>query len=302
MAIEQNLVCFNTFDSDESWTLATYEKHDGYVAWRKILSGGMTPDEVIEEVKASGLRGRGRRRLSHRAQVELHAEKLRRAEVSRRPIPTNPSRAPAMIARSCAVTRTASSRAWPSRPTRWGRLSPITICAANSWTSRSPRFEAAVREAYDAGLLGKDVQGSGIDIDIHGFIGAGAYICGGGDRSARVARGQAGPSPIQAAVPGKLRPCTASRRPSTIPRVSPASPSIIRRGAAWFAGLGPEGVRWHGPVLGVGSRRTARQLRTAHGNSVQDPARGLLRRRLERPASSRRSFPAARPARYCRPT
>ena len=59
MAIEQNLVCFNTFDSDESWTLATYEKHDGYKAWRKILSSGMKPDEVIEEVKASGLRGRG---------------------------------------------------------------------------------------------------------------------------------------------------------------------------------------------------------------------------------------------------
>ncbi|PWG74689.1 NADH-quinone oxidoreductase subunit F, partial [Enterococcus hirae] len=41
-----------------------------------------------------------------------------------------------------------------------------------------PRFEAAVKEAYKAGLLGENVQGSGIDIDIHGFIGAGAYICG----------------------------------------------------------------------------------------------------------------------------
>ena len=59
MAFEQNLVCFNTFGSEESWSLATYEKHDGYSAWRRILAGQMTREEVIEEVKASGLRGRG---------------------------------------------------------------------------------------------------------------------------------------------------------------------------------------------------------------------------------------------------
>ena len=39
MAYEQNLVCFNTVGSEESWTLATYEKHDGYKAWRKVLAG-----------------------------------------------------------------------------------------------------------------------------------------------------------------------------------------------------------------------------------------------------------------------
>ena len=59
MNLDQNLVCFNTFGSDESWTMATYAKHDGYKAWRKILAGDMTPAEVIDEVKASGLRGRG---------------------------------------------------------------------------------------------------------------------------------------------------------------------------------------------------------------------------------------------------
>ena len=59
MAVEQNLVCFSTFGSDESWMKASYEKHDGYEAWRRIVAGKMTPEEVIEEVKASGLRGRG---------------------------------------------------------------------------------------------------------------------------------------------------------------------------------------------------------------------------------------------------
>jgi NADH-quinone oxidoreductase subunit F len=41
-----------------------------------------------------------------------------------------------------------------------------------------PRFEAALAEAYAAGLLGKNMLGSGIDFDLHTFVGAGAYICG----------------------------------------------------------------------------------------------------------------------------
>ena len=59
MAWEQNLVCFDTLGSDEPHALSTYEKRDGYKAWRKILAGELTPEDVIEEVKTSGLRGRG---------------------------------------------------------------------------------------------------------------------------------------------------------------------------------------------------------------------------------------------------
>ncbi len=54
--LQHNLTCFNTFGTHESWSLKTYEKHDGYKAWRNILAGKMSPQEVIEEVKASGLR------------------------------------------------------------------------------------------------------------------------------------------------------------------------------------------------------------------------------------------------------
>ena len=48
MEHKQNLVCFNTFGDDESWSIEAYEKRGGYEAWRKILAGKMTPDEVIE--------------------------------------------------------------------------------------------------------------------------------------------------------------------------------------------------------------------------------------------------------------
>ena len=42
-----------------NWHLADYEKRDGYAALRKIISTGMKPEDVIAEVKKSGLRGRG---------------------------------------------------------------------------------------------------------------------------------------------------------------------------------------------------------------------------------------------------
>ena len=54
MAFEQNLICFSTFGSDESWTLETYERQGGYEAWRKVLAGQLTPEEIIDEVKACG--------------------------------------------------------------------------------------------------------------------------------------------------------------------------------------------------------------------------------------------------------
>ncbi|MGL4675242.1 MAG: NADH-quinone oxidoreductase subunit F, partial [Wohlfahrtiimonas sp.] len=54
-----NQVCYFTLGHDEPWSLTTYEKLGGYDAWRRILNGELSRDEVIDMVKASGLRGRG---------------------------------------------------------------------------------------------------------------------------------------------------------------------------------------------------------------------------------------------------
>jgi NADH-quinone oxidoreductase subunit F len=50
-------VLSDIWDADRAWTLKTYEKHGGYTALRKALTS--EPDDLIELVKASGLRGRG---------------------------------------------------------------------------------------------------------------------------------------------------------------------------------------------------------------------------------------------------
>ncbi|MET0659262.1 MAG: NADH-quinone oxidoreductase subunit NuoF, partial [Steroidobacteraceae bacterium] len=100
-----------------------------------------------------------------------------------------------------------------------------------------PRFEEALKEAYEAGLLGKNIQGSGIDFDLYSFVGAGAYICGEETALLESLEGKQGrprfkpPFPANYGLYGK---------PTTINNTqSYASvPTILRKGAKWFADLG----------------------------------------------------------------
>ena len=54
-----NEVCYATLKFDEPWALENYRKVGGYDAWNKILKENIPPEKIIEEVKESGLRGRG---------------------------------------------------------------------------------------------------------------------------------------------------------------------------------------------------------------------------------------------------
>jgi NADH-quinone oxidoreductase subunit F len=98
-------------------------------------------------------------------------------------------------------------------------------------------LEKAVAEAYDAGLLGKNAAGSGYDFDLFVHRGAGAYICGEETAMLNSLEGKKGfprlkpPFPAGAGLYG---------RPTTVNNVESIAvvPTILRRGAAWFAGFG----------------------------------------------------------------
>jgi NADH-quinone oxidoreductase subunit F len=100
-------------------------------------------------------------------------------------------------------------------------------------------LEKAVAEAYDAGLLGKNAAGSGYDFDLFVHRGAGAYICGEETAMLNSLEGKKGfprlkpPFPAGAGLYG----C-----PTTVNNVESIAvvPTILRRGAAWFAGFGRE--------------------------------------------------------------
>jgi NADH-quinone oxidoreductase subunit F len=102
-----------------------------------------------------------------------------------------------------------------------------------------PRFDAAVAEAYGAGLLGRNIDGSGIDFDLYAFLGAGAYICGEETGLLESLEGKPGrprfkpPFPAQHGLYGA---------PTTINNTQSLAsiPTIIRKGPQWFSGLGVE--------------------------------------------------------------
>ena len=237
MAYEQNLVCFNTFGSDEPYTLATYKKHDGYKAWSKILAGKMTPEQVIEEVKASGLRGRGGAGFP----TGLKWSFMPKSDIQKYLV--------------CNSDEAEPGTCHDREILRYNPHSVIEGMAIAGYAMGAtvgynyirgefihepvPRFEAAVKEAYEAGLLGKNIGKSGIDFDLHTFVGAGAYICGEETALLESLEGKQGkprfkpPFPANYGLYGK---------PTTINNTQSLAsvPTILNKGAAWFAGLGPE--------------------------------------------------------------
>jgi len=239
MALEQNLVCFNTFGSNESWSLATYEKHDGYQAWRKILAGELTPDQVIDEVKASGLRGRGGAGFPTGLKWSFM-----------------PRNAPGQKYLVCNSDESEPGTCHDREVLRYNPHSLVEgmMIAAYSMGATVaynyirgefideplPRFEAALVEAYEAGLLGKNIQGSGIDLDIHAFLGAGAYICGEETALLESLEGKQGKPRFKPPFPANFG---LYGKPTTINNTQSLAcvPAILRKGAGWFAGLGPEG-------------------------------------------------------------
>ncbi|MEM7432534.1 MAG: NADH-quinone oxidoreductase subunit NuoF [Pseudomonadota bacterium] len=239
MAYEQNLVCFNTFGADESWTLETYKAHGGYQAWEKILNGEMSPEDVIEEVKASGLRGRGGAGFP----TGLKWSFMPRTAPGQKYLVVNSDESEPGTCHDREVLRYnphSLVEGMAIAAYAMGATVAYNYIRGEFMNEPVPRFEAAVKEAYEAGWLGKNVKGSGIDIDVYTFVGAGAYICGEETALLESLEGKQGkprfkpPFPANVGLYGK---------PTTINNTQSIAsvPSIIRQGAAWFAGLGPEG-------------------------------------------------------------
>jgi len=239
MAYEQNLVCFNTLGAEASWTLATYEQHGGYKAWRRVLAGDMSPADIIDEVKASGLRGRGGAGFP----TGLKWSFMPRDAKVQKYLVCNSDESEPGTCHDRDVLRYnphALVEGMAIAAYAMGATVAYNYIRGEFLDEPVPRFEAAVKEAYAAGLLGENIGGSGIQVDIQTFVGAGAYICGEETALLESLEGKQGrprfkpPFPANFGLYGK---------PTTINNTQSLAsvPAIIRNGAAWFAGLGPEG-------------------------------------------------------------
>lgn len=239
MDYPQNLVCFNTFGAEESWSLDTYLAHDGYKAWRKILSGEMDQEAVIEEVKGSGLRGRGGagfptglkwsfmpRNAPVQKYLVCNSDESEPGTCHDREVLRNN---PHCLIEGMAIAAYAM-----------GATVAYNYIRGEFIDEPVPRFEAALEEAYAAGLLGKNIEGSGIDVDIKTFVGAGAYICGEETALLESLEGKQGKPRFKPPFPANFG---LYGKPTTINNTQSLAsvPAIIRNGAKWFADLGVEG-------------------------------------------------------------
>ena len=140
------------------------------------------------------------------------------------------------------------------------------------------RLEQAVADAYANGFLGKNILGSGFDLEVVVHRGAGCYIAGDETGLLSSLEGERAMPRIKPPFPAAQGLYAA---PTVVNNVETLStvPHIIRNGGEWYAGAGRQQVDRHAHLLGVGARRAARQLRG--------------RARACRSATSSRGWPAA---------
>jgi len=230
-----NEVCFRNLDLDRSWLLTQYQKRGGYEALARILKEGIAPDAVIDEVKKSGLRGRGGAGFP----TGLKWSFIPRGALGPRYVVCNSDEGEPGTFKDRDILR------YNPHALVEGMIIAGYAIGANTgynyirgefWEPYE-RFEAAVAEARQAGFLGADILGSGFDFQIHTHLGAGAYICGEETALLESIEGKKGqprfkpPFPAQFGLYG--RP-TIINNTETFASV----PEIMRNGGEWFRDLG----------------------------------------------------------------
>jgi len=220
---------------ERAWKIGNYERRGGYEGLRTALR--MEPSEVVAVVKDSGLRGRGGAgfptgmKWSFIPQDNPKPKYLVvNADESE---PGTCKDIPLMMASPHTLVEGVIISAYAIR------ASTAFIYVRGEVLHVVRRLQQAVREAYSAGYLGKNVLGTGYDLDVIVHAGAGAYICG--EETALLdslegRRGQPRLRPPFPAVAGLYASPTVINNVESIASV----PSIIRNGAAWFSSMGTE--------------------------------------------------------------
>ena len=231
-----NEVCYATLQYDQPWSMESYLKSGGYQALRMIMVDGMTPEQVIEEVKASGLRGRGGAGFP----TGLKWSFMPRNAPGQKYIVCNSDESAPGTCKDRDILRF-NPHALVEGMVICGYAIGATVgynyMRGEFMDEPAQHFEAAVREAYDAGYLGKNILASGVDFDLYPALGAGAYICGEETALLESLEGKKGqprykpPFPANFGLYGK--PTTINNTESLA-----SAPAIIRNGAQWFADLG----------------------------------------------------------------
>jgi len=230
-----NEICFRTLNLDEPWTLSTYQSAGGYVQWKRVLKKKTSPQDIINELKDSALRGRGGAGFPTGLKWSFMP---RNVEGQKYIVCNSDEGEPGTFKDRDILLYN------PHALIEGMAIAGYTIGATVGYNYirgefREPyyRFENALKEARAAGLIGRNIMGSGVDFELHSQLGGGAYICGEETALLESLEGKKGqprfkpPFPASYGLYGK---------PTTINNTETLAsvPIILEKGGKWFHELG----------------------------------------------------------------
>ena len=234
-----NQVIFSNIDQPNSWNIDEYIKQGGYSVWKQILADqtSKTSEWVIDQIKDSGLRGRGGAgfptglkwsfmpKNEQQKYIVCNSDESEPGTCHDRDIlKLNPhALIEGMAIAGYAIAATVGYN--------YVRGEFMLECY--------PRIESAVQEAYASGLIGKNILDSGVDFDLFNFLGAGAYICGEETALLESLEGKQGkprfkpPFPANFGLYGKPTTVNNTQTLASIPK-------ILENGPKWFSDFGTD--------------------------------------------------------------
>jgi len=234
MLADKDRIFLNLYGQHD-WGLAGARARGGWDGTKEILEKGR--DWIINEMKASGLRGRGgagfptglkwsfmpkESKDGRPSYLVVNADESEPGTCKDREIMRHD---PHLLVEGCLIAGFAMNAV------------AAYIYVRGEFIRERERLQAAVDQAYEAGLIGKNACGSGYDFDVFVHHGAGAYICGEETALLESLEGKKGMPRLKPPFPANvgLYGC-----PTTVNNVESiaVAPDICRRGAAWFAGIG----------------------------------------------------------------
>lgn len=234
MALNDKDRIFTNLYGFEDWRLAGAKKRGDWDKTKEILARGQ--DAIIEEVKASGLRGRGgagfptgtkwsfmpKQSDGRPSYLVVNADEGEPGTCKDRDMMRHD---PHKLIEGCLIACFAM------------RAVAAYIYIRGEFWEEANRLEYAIQECYEAGLLGKNACGSGFDCDVFVHRGAGAYICGEETALIESLEGKKGQPRLKPPFPAAMGVWGC---PTTVNNVESIAvvPTIMRRGGAWFAGIG----------------------------------------------------------------
>ncbi|WP_127900210.1 NADH-quinone oxidoreductase subunit NuoF [Solirhodobacter olei] len=233
MLTDQDRIFTNIYGMHDR-TLAGAKKRGAWDGTKEILGRGR--DTIVEQVKASGLRGRGgagfptglkwsfmpKQSDGRPAYLTINADESEPGTCKDREIMRND---PHTLVEGALIASFAMG------------ANAAYIYIRGEYIREREALQRAIDEAYDAGLIGKNACGSGYDFDLYLHHGAGAYICGEETAMLESLEGKKGMPRMKPPFPAAagLYGC-----PTTVNNVESIAvvPTILRRGPEWFAGIG----------------------------------------------------------------